>query len=158
MLTGLRSGNGGLHPADLNWLLEYEPDALVAPLEAALVLADRKRRGLLVLPSLSAAILVLTTVGEMPLTAHDRDLLWCAFGVPVFEQLLDAGGRVVANECEVHDGLHLMPGIKAGDLDGEITADHCECGSETPRLRRTHHLNNLSALPPRILARSASAA
>jgi hypothetical protein len=119
---------------DLPWLRIWGPEALVLPLSLALLLANRKQLGLFELPSLDTALVVLTSLDESPLASRHRDLLWRVFGVPVFEQLRGSDGAVIASECEVHDGLHFQhaqfPGLK-----GEIVADHCACGAETPRLR-----------------------
>jgi hypothetical protein len=119
---------------DLPWLRVWAPEVLVLPLDLALSLADRKQRGLFDLPSLKTAIVVLTSIRDSPLADHHRDLLWRAFGLPVFEQLRASDGAVIARECEVHDGLHFQPGEARG-LTGEIVTDHCACGAETPRLR-----------------------
>jgi hypothetical protein len=112
----------------------WEPEVLVVPLSLALTLADQKQRGLLDLPSLSTAIIALTSVEDSPIVDHHRDLLWRAFGVPLFEQLRGTKGGVIAVECEVHDGLHLL------DVDvpvaGELITDQCPCGAEMPRVRR----------------------
>jgi hypothetical protein len=115
----------------------YKPDALVAPLDAVLRLADYKLTGQLSLPSLSIAIAVLTRL-ESPLLDTHRDLLWLAFGLPVFEILQDSNGTVLARECEVHDGLHFEPAssdLFAGD---EVTRGHCDCGVETPRVTKRY--------------------
>ena len=130
---------------DLPWLSQWAPEALVLPLGLALSLADRKVRGLFDLPSLSTALVVLTSLEDSPLVDHHRDLLWRAFGVPVFEQLRDAGGVVIASECEVHDGLHLYDN-KAFCLPGEMVTDHCACGAETPRLRSVAQSHAKSAV------------
>lgn len=147
------------NPDDIVWMHAYAPEALVAPLDLALSLADQKRRGLFELPSLRSAIVVLTSLEDSPLADHHRDLLWRAFGVPIFEQLRGWDGTIIAKECEVHDGLHIdesaaiiqlhedellatqfgVPGnpiIRARTgLTGEIAAGTCECGAQTPRLR-----------------------
>ncbi|MES1260478.1 MAG: hypothetical protein ABUS49_01990 [Acidobacteriota bacterium] len=121
---------------DSSGLQEFDPRALIAPLHAAMELAHLRLRGLLTLPSLELA-LVLTRIDGTPLAAGERDLLWRAFAIPVFEQLRDAGGRVIARECEVHDGLHLdAAAVIPAELKGEIVNEHCECGGETPRLKR----------------------
>ena len=158
---------------DAVWIHSWAPEALVAPLDLALSLADQKRRGLLELPSLRTAIVVLTSLEDSPLADHHRDLLWRAFGVPVFEQLRGWDGTVIARECEVHDGLHIdesaailhlhgdellatqftAPGdpiIRARTgLTGKIVTGPCECGAETPRLR--------GLAPVRVKAASATA-
>jgi hypothetical protein len=146
-------------PDEFVWMHSYAPEALVAPLDLALSLADQKARGLFDLPSLRTAIVVLTSLDDSPLADHHRDLLWEAFGVPVFEQLRGWDGAIFAKECEVHDGLHIdesaailqlfedellatqfaTPGdpiIRARTgLTGEIVIAACECGAATPRLR-----------------------
>jgi hypothetical protein len=131
-------------PDDMVWLHSYAPEALVAPLDLALSLADRKRRGILTLPSVSTAIVVLTSCEDSPLTDDHRDLLWRAWGVPVFEQLRGPDGTVIARECEVHDGLHIVllqdqlpRGVVTNAAELEIVSEVCECGMETPRLRRS---------------------
>jgi len=134
---------------NIQGLHSYAPDALVLPLSEVLSLADQKMRGLLDLPSLKVAIIVLTSLEDAPLASHHRDMLWNAFHLPVFEQLRGWDGAVIARECEVHDGLHfeqavMMPEIEGEELivmgiptglSAEIVEGHCDCGSETPRMR-----------------------
>jgi hypothetical protein len=115
-------------------LPRWAPEALVLPLGMALTLANRKQHGLFDLPSLNKAIVVLTSLDDTPLAPRHRDLLWRSFGVPVFEQLRGSDGAVIARECEVHDGLHIIT-ESLPELRGEIVTDHCACGAETPRLR-----------------------
>jgi len=98
------------------------------------MLADQKHRGLFDLPSLSKAMVVLTSIDDSPLADHHRDLLWHAFRVPIFEQLRALDGHVLAMECEVHDGLHVCSN-EAWGIDGKLVVDPCACGLETPRLR-----------------------
>jgi hypothetical protein len=155
---------------DMTGLLRYAPEALVAPLGTALSLADQKQRGLLALPSLTMAFVVLTSLGDSPLEDHHRELLWRAFRVPVFEQLRGWDGAILARECEVHDGLHIEdaavilhlhaeellatqltaftePIVRARTgLTGDIATAQCECGAETPRLR------NLASLRANVTA------
>ncbi|HWE49860.1 MAG TPA: hypothetical protein VG273_08730 [Bryobacteraceae bacterium] len=145
-------------PRDAAELKEYVPEALVSPLPLVLLLADQKMRRLVEFPTLTRAIVVLTSIAGMPITEQQRTLLWRAFGVPQFEQLRGYDGTVLARECEVHDGLHIDENAvvfqKSGEeliatqLTGEsvilrvrtgltasIVTEHCECGAETPRLR-----------------------
>ncbi len=123
-------------PHEVELLRDYVPAALVLPLQLALRLADQKQRRLLDIPVLSTAVVVLSSVADGPMADDHRDLLWRAFGVPVFEQLRDRKGLVIARECEVHDGLHIDDAAALGELAGvgEIIRSHCECGAETPRL------------------------
>jgi len=140
-------------PGELERLCSRGPEAIAAPLDAAVALANACARGSLKLPSLSFALVVLTDVDNAPLDEHYRDLFWRAFRVPVFEQLQEWDGTVVARECEVHDGLHLVSGADARvehdrlwiggrrtGLSASVIADHCDCGTETSRLK------NLSAI------------
>lgn len=92
--------------ADLAAVYAWSPDAIVAPLEVALTLADRQLQGLADLPDLRCLVVLTDFDGEALSEAH-RELLWQAFGAPVFEQLRGPDGAVMARECEVHDGMHL---------------------------------------------------
>jgi phenylacetate-coenzyme A ligase PaaK-like adenylate-forming protein len=118
----------------LHTVEDFAPEVIVAPLQTALALADQKVWGLMELQSLRVALVVLTRVA--PMEQHDRDLLWRAFGVPVFEQLRDSDGVVIARECEVHDGLHLVENAAGPTVEIELVTGHCECGAETPRIRK----------------------
>ncbi len=152
-------------PGQSHLLEKYVPEAIVAPLQLALTLADQKHRRLLAVPGLNTAVVVLTSLGDEPLAGHHKDLLWMAFGVPVFEQLQSWDGTVIGRECEVHDGLHiddssavlqcsdgelivteLTPGAEPvlrgrTGLAAEIVTEHCECGAETPRLKNLASLH-----------------
>jgi hypothetical protein len=129
---------------DLVELLAFGPDAMVVPLGAALGLAQQKMRGALTLASLRLALVVLTGADEDVLAEHHRDLLWRAFGVPVFEQWRDGEGAVAARECEVHDGLHLAAGA-VPPVHCEVVTGHCECGAETARMRHAAPLRRRAA-------------
>lgn len=144
--TGFRPGPNmnEFSPEEIDWMRVWSPAALVTPLHVALSLADQKRRGLFNLPSLNTAIVVLTSVEDSPLADHHRDVLWSVFGVPIFEQLRGSDGTVIARECEVHDGLHIVG--SGANLHGELIRDHCACGLETPRLRRRSVMREHSAV------------
>ena len=135
--TDLRGipGSGNFASSDIRGLTEFSPESLALPLDAALRVADQKLRGLLDLPSLRFAIVILSSPGTGALAQHHRDLLWSAFGLPMFEQLCDGDGRVIARECEIHDGLHFDTMPELPDFTVEIVHERCECGLETPRLR-----------------------
>ncbi len=139
-------------PRDFEALREYAPESLALPLSEALSIADYKMRGLLDLPSLRFAMVVLSSLdsrGDGPMADHHRDLLWKAFGIPVFEQLRDWSGTVIARECEVHDGLHfdsasvtaqavsreLIVATMPSGFSADLTTEQCDCGLETARLR-----------------------
>ena len=112
-------------PNDLEAIAAYAPQSMVVKMEDALALqAQPLEHGLVVLTRHS------------PLTDRDRDRLWRAFGVPVFEFLRAADGLVIARECECHDGLHVdaMPELPQ-NWTADFVKDHCECGLETPRIK-----------------------
>jgi hypothetical protein len=123
-------------PGDLAGIRAWNPEAMVAPLQAALAFADLRLRGVLDLPDLAGAIIVLTDRGGEPLAEHHRELLWRAFGIPLFEQMRGRDGMVIARECEVHDGLHVDPAFAGEWKDTELVAEPCDCGSEAPRVRK----------------------
>ena len=78
------------------------------------------------------AIVVLTAPGY-PLDEAAREGLWRRFEVPVFEQMTDGRGHVIAAECEAHDGLHLLCKPSEAPL-GEIRSAPCECGRKGARV------------------------
>ncbi len=78
---------------------------------------------------LQHAAIVLTRGPHSGLSERDRDRLWDAFGVPVFEQCLGVDNELLAMECEAHDGLHIMG--SASRAGAETTV--CGCGSSLPR-------------------------
>ena len=123
------------------------PEALAAPLDAALELVELKAGAQIELRSLSFALVVFTGPSRPRLDYEQRDRLWRAFQVPIFEQFCGPDAAVIAHECEAHDGLHLAPGGGARIEEGELRignyatglaalldTGHCECGVETPRL------------------------
>jgi hypothetical protein len=76
---------------------------------------------------------VIARPGEPRLNDTDRDRLWRAFRVPIFEQIVGRAGELLAAECEAHDGLHIeSPRLKIEGLP--IDASPCACGRKTPRL------------------------
>jgi hypothetical protein len=100
------------------------------------------------IPSLRNALIALVRPGEPNLTEDDRERLWRAFRVPIFEQRIDESCALLAAECEAHDGLHIeASGVCPGD--GEILETAiCGCGRTTPRLitpQRTENLRKVAA-------------
>lgn len=126
----------------------WQPDALVAPLNTALLLADHKLTGRFPLPSLETALIVTTRIDDAPLAPHHRDLLWRAFEVPVFEQLLSWDGCVIARECELHCGLHLADDTVIATLrDDELLLTHLNHVEEPIVLARTGYSALMSKDP-----------
>jgi hypothetical protein len=93
------------------------------------------------------------------LREEDREPFWRVFQVPVFEQRVGFDGRVVAYECEAHEGLHIVPERAAFEETAEsellitsltdlrfptlrvgtrmarsIEHECCGCGNAAPRL------------------------
>jgi hypothetical protein len=69
------------------------------------------------------------------LSPQDRDWLWTNFEAPVFEQLLSPYGDIIAEECDAHDGLHLVEGNEPPtDISADIDSRICGCGRLEPRL------------------------
>ena len=88
------------------------------------------------IPSLTHAVIVLWRPGEERLTETDRDRLWDAFRVPVFEQVIGKSGELLAAECEAHDGLHLQSSrLQLGHE--YVDAAPCPCGRKTSRIGGT---------------------
>jgi hypothetical protein len=88
------------------------------------------------------SVVAFTYDGQEGLTATDRELFWKAFGVPVFEQLLNAGNELIAMECDTHDGLHLVSefqNLRAG-------RSTCPCGNPAPRMARPRRIEELAEL------------
>lgn len=78
------------------------------------------------------ALIVIRRECDRAITALHRDRLWRAFGVPVFEQVVDERGTLLAAECEAHEGLHIESRrLAAGDH--EIERAPCGCGKSSPR-------------------------
>ena len=113
-------------------------------------------RGAWDVPSLDTAVFNLTAVGQNPMTSPQRDKLWRAFHVPVYEVLFDEDTGLLASECEAHEGWHIRHtqlrfdmqsgailfrknGAFASPLITSLTADGldgvCACGDEAPLLR-----------------------
>jgi hypothetical protein len=104
----------------------YRPAAIAAPLSSLRELAGRRGR-----MELAHSVVVFTYDPDERMDAEDRDLLWHAFGVPVFEQYLNSRNELLATECEAHAGLHIVNGC--GGLETEKIP--CPCGSGAPRLK-----------------------
>jgi hypothetical protein len=86
------------------------------------------------IPSLTHALIVLARPGEELLTGAQRDRLWKAFRVPVFQQVVTGSGVLLAAECEAHDGLH-MESSRLVPIGMPLDRAPCGCGRTTPRLK-----------------------
>lgn len=98
----------------------FAPQAVAAPLATVRLLARRVAAGRLELACVSHAVIAFVDPGEEPVTEADRDLVWRALGVPLFEQWLGFERELLAFECAAHDGLHLTPNVQARLEGGEL--------------------------------------
>jgi hypothetical protein len=79
------------------------------------------------------AVVVFTREGDGGLTEYDRDMFWDVFGVPAFEQYLNRRNRLMATECDLHEGLHIR--ASSARREGWIRdSSPCACGDTRPRL------------------------
>ena len=109
----------------------FAPAAIAAPRERlwGLVAAGQA-------PVLTHAVISLEKRGDPLLSSSERAWLWRAFRVPVFEQIIEPDGELLAGECEAHDGLHIeLPGLSWQGYRMELSP--CGCGRKTPRITPT---------------------
>jgi hypothetical protein len=139
LVNGFRSA-GNTRVFENGW---SEEALLFAPAAIAATPAQLDALRSTPIPSLRNAIIALVRPGEPNLSEDDREHLWRAFRVPVFEQRIDESCTLLAAECEAHDGLHL----ESPDLpprNGEILeTTPCGCGRTTPRLVAPQRVENL---------------
>lgn len=112
------------------------------------LLAEAVEARQVALPPLEAAIVAFTGICHGELTVLERDLFWRVFQVPVFEQLLAPDGRVMAMECDAHQGLHLLdPDAPLEGYQAMLDATLCGCGNAHPRLAGLQRLDELVPAP-----------
>jgi hypothetical protein len=100
-------------------LESWAPNALIGSAADLQRLTDRVRLGTIELKTLDHSISVLTAVGDEPLSDSQREMLWDCFGVPVYELYTDES-RILAYECEAHEGWHITPGSPLRTSEGEL--------------------------------------
>jgi hypothetical protein len=105
------------------------PEALAGSMRDLVEVAALREMRVLKLRSLSYPLVVITRAGEPRLSEADHDRLWRLFRLPVFEQIRDAGGRLVAWECESRDGFHFAADVAAGMGGPWDWPEQCGCGS-----------------------------
>ena len=91
-------------------------------------------------PHLTHAVIRIARPGERWLSETERDLLWDAFQVPIFEQVVDTMGHVLAQDCEAHDGLHIASMVFSKHLTARghyIENELCGCGRKSLRLKQS---------------------
>jgi len=143
---------------EIRWrqLSSFSPQILAGTTDDLQAFAAGVFRGAWDVPSLDTAVFNLTAVGANPLAALQRDKLWRAFHIPVYEVLFDQDAGLLASECEARDGWHVRHnqlrfdmqsgaivfrknGVFASPLVTGLTAEGmdgvCACGDEAPLLR-----------------------
>jgi hypothetical protein len=113
----------------------FEPASIAAPAEVLLDLAKLDLH-------FEHSLIAFTYEGQAGLSYADRDSLWRAFGVPIFEQRLGKHSELLATECEAHAGLHVVNGYTGARLETEV----CACGNHAPRLPRGPRVEELVEL------------
>lgn len=116
----------------------YRPGAVAATWDRLEPLLDSSKL------TLTHAVIVLTPRGGHLLKTEQRQRLWRAFRVPVFEQIIGENGMLLAAECEAHEGLH----IESSKFDGRglrVETSPCGCGRKGPRLIRVEPAQEVRA-------------
>jgi len=109
-------------PRDVEGLLKFGPECLAGPADTLLQMARGFRRGRMALPTIRHSVVAFSDLRSGLLAETDRDALWNAFQVPVFEQLRGLSGELLAAECEAHSGLHLCARDAVIEFD---SSRHC---------------------------------
>jgi hypothetical protein len=126
-------------PGEWKALERFRPEALAAWHSDLVLIGQLYRSGVLALPDLSAPFLVFSHPDSGPLTSAQYDQLWALFGLPLFEQLRDSSGRLLAQECEARQGFHLPPHTQPAQalfpFDATPLASPCPCGRPDPLYR-----------------------
>jgi hypothetical protein len=110
LMTGFQEERGVriFDPKDKVRLRRFHPDALAGPISALRSLAEHPDARAVLSPSVSHSVLVLLGLRQAGVSEEARDLLWRAFGVPLFAQLLSPGRNLMAWECEAREGFHVV--------------------------------------------------
>jgi hypothetical protein len=98
----------------------YRPRVLVGPATDLQKLAELVEIGTLDVRSVDCAVFVLTECGGRPVSDVLRVVFWQAFGVPVYELLVDGEGILLARECELQEGWHPQPYATFSVSDNEL--------------------------------------
>ncbi len=80
-------------------------------------------------------LIAFTGIRDGTLTDADREAFWRAFRVPVFEQFRGLHGELLAEECEAHEGLHVIGEAAIFELKGKELVATSLLALRTPVLR-----------------------
>ena len=161
LMAGFQPASG-IKVMTQNWtkgLKRFGASALAAPVGVLRSFAAAIEAGAQEAPALQHFVVSFTGSEQGELAEKDRERFWRVFRVPVFEQRLGFDGRVIAYECEAHEGLHIVPEraaieetahsellltsltdlrrptLRVGTrLTGKIRHDCCDCGNAASRL------------------------
>jgi hypothetical protein len=86
----------------------FRPEVLAGPFCKLERLAALLESGALAMRPPSHAVILLTRMDQPPLGEAERERLWAAYQVPVYQQILGFAGELLAWECEAHQGLHVV--------------------------------------------------
>jgi hypothetical protein len=89
------------------WRRKPDDDAITGSIDALRRLAAAVRGGRISIPDCAARVVVHSSLDGGMLGEDDRDFLWSAFELPVFEELRGFDGELLASECEGHEALHI---------------------------------------------------
>jgi phenylacetate-coenzyme A ligase PaaK-like adenylate-forming protein len=101
--------NDRVSPVPNGWRarLGFPFEAIAGSAAALREYGRRLNRGEEWLPLRCLRVIVRSTPITGLLSDVDRDILWAAFELPVFEHLIGVEGERLAWECDAHYGLHL---------------------------------------------------
>lgn len=87
--------------------LGFRPEAIAGPFNALKRLACDVRSGRASVAPTVRRVIVHSRVDRELLRETEREFLWQALELPVFEQVRGFDGELLAWECEAHAGLHV---------------------------------------------------
>jgi hypothetical protein len=144
----------------------FAPQVIVAAADELVSAAHAIFCGDLALESVDSALFALIQIGGVPVAPAERDLIWRAFQVPLYELYVDSESNLLAAECEAHDGWHLRSlnvefFLEGGELflrqpaqakpirtglTATCTDGRCECGDAAPLVRAVSaHFSSVAA-------------
>lgn len=104
----------------LDPIRKFAPVSLAGSLRQLLYLASMRSSYTNRLDCITHSLVVIFQAEQPWMSDRDRDELWDAFGLPVYEQIYCSSG-LLATECEAHDGLHTARGAEWTTChDGEL--------------------------------------
>lgn len=147
---------------DYSALSRRKPQVIAAPVPVLRQITAGVLSGDVRLDPPERGFVALAGVGRQPPTQQDVDMVWLAFGTPLRAEFRSWTGALLARDCELRSGLHVLPDCATfvesetghellvalananGDqngpkmvptgLQGRIDTTPCPCGDPSPRL------------------------